>query len=82
MYLLAAADRDLIAMALNEMIDDLLQHPRAACSYDTPANLGTVFPTASIHRALFSVQRGTGESGAGQEPGFTSLFGSRLIVTG
>ncbi|MHA7146540.1 hypothetical protein ACX80U_17665 [Arthrobacter sp. TmT3-37] len=36
MYQLPAMDRDLIAMALNELIDDLPQPPRAACSYDTP----------------------------------------------
>ncbi|MHA7282521.1 hypothetical protein [Arthrobacter sp. TMS2-4] len=36
MYHLPAMDRDLIAMALNELIDDLPQHPRAACSYDAP----------------------------------------------
>lgn len=40
-YLLTAADRDLIAMALNELIDDLPQHPQAGGSYDAPGTQRT-----------------------------------------
>lgn len=32
---LPAGERDLLAMALNELIDDLPQRPRAASSFDT-----------------------------------------------
>ncbi|WP_050053534.1 hypothetical protein [Pseudarthrobacter siccitolerans] len=35
LYPLPPAERDLMAMALNELIDDLPQRPRAGTSYDT-----------------------------------------------
>ncbi|MHA7174828.1 hypothetical protein ACX80B_17365 [Arthrobacter monumenti] len=38
LYPLPAADRDLIALALNELIDDLPQCRRAASSYDLPGS--------------------------------------------
>lgn len=35
MTALPAGDRDLLAIALNELIDDLPQRPRAGCSFDS-----------------------------------------------